>query len=81
MRRETNEANIERELVLAFLNVNSFKHGVRSMEAILEMSTVKDGWLRKSSLPMDEQLNMHVDAEEFMTIVNEPRTLPIGSAR
>ncbi len=66
--KDTKEARIERSLVRAFLNIEGYKHGARSMEAILEMSSVNNGWFRCSSLPMPEQLEMHVRAEDFLKL-------------
>jgi len=70
VRQETGEARIEKELCRAFLNVGAFKHGVRSMEAIVEMSAVRDGALVKSSLPLDSQLSIHVDPKEFVGLMD-----------
>jgi hypothetical protein len=69
---ETGEvARIEDAVLDAFLHVASFKHGVRSMEAIIDMSRVSDsGSYQKSSLPTIAQLDMHVDARAFTDLVN-----------
>ncbi len=62
----TEEANVQNDVISAFLKVTKYKHGVRSMEAIIEMSQVSHsrGYL-KSSIPHRNQLEMHVDADEF----------------
>lgn len=68
-------ARIENEIVDAFLHVKKFKYGVRSMEAIIEMSRMPQSassFLR-SSLPPSAQIEMHVNAEEFLKIVHENR--------
>lgn len=71
---DTRVADIDEDVVRAFLEIPTFRHGVRSMEAILQMSNVaavRDK-LQKSSLPPFEQLDMHVNAKQFLKIVNRP---------
>jgi hypothetical protein len=67
----TDEANIHDAVIRAFLKTRKYKHGVRSMEAIIEMSQVSRarGYL-KSSIPAGEQLGMHVDSDEFLDWLN-----------
>jgi hypothetical protein len=64
-------ADVASALIYAFLNIPTFKHGVRSMEAIVQMSRVSSGTAsyQPSALPTKEQLGLHVDAEEFMRLV------------
>lgn len=51
----------------AFLTTPRFKHGVRSMEAILDMSSCEYGQTYHAChLPPRGQLEMHVDAREFL---------------
>ncbi len=61
---------IDPGVLRAFLDVTSYVHGARSMEAILDMSSLS-GRLRyeRSALPPAHQLGLHVDAEEFLTLV------------
>ncbi len=65
--------NIEPGVANAFLEVSKFKHGVRSMESIIAMSTIGD---RKrytsSSLPTAKQMSGHVNADEFNQILLRP---------
>lgn len=72
---ETGEiANIDDAVVDAFMLVPSFKHGVRSMEAIIDMARIGDaGSFQKSALPTKAQLAMHVDADRFLDLVNRAR--------
>jgi hypothetical protein len=56
---------VAEEIIYALLTVDRYRHGVRSMEAILRMCPVNAGWITVPSLPSRAQLNMHVDAEEF----------------
>ncbi len=63
--------NIDPGIAHAFLHVEKFVHGARSMEAIVEMSALT-GRSRygRSSLPALQQLSLHVDAAEFMRLLD-----------
>jgi hypothetical protein len=64
-------ASIDESVLRAFLKVPKYKHGVRSMGAILEMSMLTDKKkFEQSVLPPQEQLDMHVDAEIFSKLVS-----------
>jgi hypothetical protein len=58
-------AYIDPDIVYALLTVDLYRHGARSMEAILQMCSLIQGKIEKASLPSRAQLNMHVDADEF----------------
>lgn len=64
---ENNEVQIDNGVIRAMLKVPRFKHETRSMEAIIEMSmlTRAKKW-EQSLLPSKEQLNLHVDEEQFI---------------
>jgi hypothetical protein len=64
-------ANIDESVIRGFLDIPEYKHGVRSLEAIVEMSRalVTRRCFLKSSLPPEEQLDMHVDARDFLRYV------------
>jgi hypothetical protein len=65
-------AEIDDGVLDAFLKVPSYKHGVRSMEAIIDMSTIKgERRYTQSSLPSPRQLDLHVDGAEFMNLVTQ----------
>jgi DNA polymerase III delta prime subunit len=64
-RDKSGTALVDEEVVYALLTVDRYRHGVRSMEAIVQMCTPIDGSIHIASLPSRAQLNMHVDAEEF----------------
>ena len=58
--------NISRSLLSAMLSVSEYRHGTRSIELILAMSCLSG--VRKftpSCLPMEEQLNLHLNAKDF----------------
>jgi hypothetical protein len=62
--------SIDDGVLRAFLHVDSFRHGARSMEAIVDVSalTGKASYGR-ASLPAPSQLTLHVDAEAFLRLV------------
>ncbi|CAM5567687.1 hypothetical protein STANM309S_02729 [Streptomyces tanashiensis] len=58
---------VEEGVVQAFMEVSRYEHGVRSIEAIVQMSNLR-GRERytRASLPSLEQLKLHVNGEEFL---------------
>ncbi|MCC6795260.1 MAG: AAA family ATPase [Candidatus Hydrogenedentes bacterium] len=65
-----NIARIDSGVLAAMIGVSEYKHGARSMEAILDMSRLsgrKD--FEQSALPPPDQLEAHVNAEEFTNLV------------
>jgi hypothetical protein len=71
--RDRNDAFIVDDSVLhAFLAVPQYRHGVRSMEAIMQMSRLRKGErYERSSLPSEEQLNLHVNGRRFLDIMRK----------
>jgi hypothetical protein len=67
---ERGEAQIDSGVLRALLKVSRYKHESRSMEAILEMSTLNKAkkW-EQSYLPSKEQLKLHVDEEQFSRLL------------
>ena len=66
------EANIDPSVLNALIKVPQYKHGVRSMEAIIEMSILSNmRHFERSALPASEQLKLHVDDVEFKKCLNE----------
>ncbi|MEL7662893.1 MAG: AAA family ATPase [Methanosarcina mazei] len=63
-------ANIDNSLLKTLILISKYKHGVRSMEAIIDMSMLgaHNSW-EKASLPPKDQLDLHVDGKEFFTIL------------
>ena len=76
---ETGEvARVDHAVIDAFMHAKAFKHGVRSMEAIIDMARVREaGSFQKSSLPTLAQLDMHVDGREFLNLVNRARDVDL----
>ena len=73
-------ARIDEGVLRALIKVPRYKHGVRSMEAILGMSMLAGhSTYEQSSLPPAEQLDLHVDAKQFQRLV--VRDALFGAAR
>jgi hypothetical protein len=67
---EQGAAAIDPCVVRAFLKVPTYRHGARSMEAIIDMSLLSaKRRFAQSALPSIEQLQLHVDADRFMRLV------------
>jgi len=62
-------AAVSPKIVHAMLHVPEYKHGARSMEAILDMSRIDGSSWEPVSLPSHSQLALHVDADEFIKLV------------
>ena len=61
---------IDQGVLRAMIKIPKYKHGVRSMEAIIDMSILTDRTsFEQASLPPAEQLNLHVDADDFSKLV------------
>jgi hypothetical protein len=60
-------------LLRAFLETKEFRHGARSMESVISMSLLAGhSKFERSSLPPMEQLDMHVNAEDFRALLYLP---------
>jgi len=66
------KANIDLGILRAFLKTRNYRHGARSLESIVGMSTLAEkSSYERSSLPSEEQLNLHVDARDFLALVRQ----------
>ena len=62
---------IDTGIIRAFLRVESYRHGSRSMEAIVAMSRLGNAThFNRSYLPPEEQLELHVDPHSFIAMVH-----------
>lgn len=63
---------IDPGVLRAFLQTSLYKHGVRSMESVIVMSMLsgKQSYER-SCLPAEAQLNLHVDGQDFLSLVQQ----------
>ena len=68
------ELSIDEGVLRAMLYVTKYEHGTRSMNALIEMSRL-EGKKRYdlSALPVREQLDLHVDADEFLFLTKMER--------
>jgi len=67
---------IDDGVIRAFLRTNKFEHGIRSLQAIIEMSQLADRKkFEASALPSKAQLALHVDADEFMDHILQSEVL------
>ena len=69
--KDTKKARMDRDVIKAFLTTPKYKHGLRSMGAIIQMARISHmrPSFQKASIPDLDQLNMHVDAEKFFELV------------
>ena len=68
-------ALLDKGAVWALLEIPGFRHGVRSLEAILAMSDFKPGLtLTASRLPSSAQIDMHVDERAWKKKLQEGRS-------
>ncbi|WP_440955388.1 RyR domain-containing protein [Methanosarcina sp. Mfa9] len=68
------EISIDSGVLRAMLNVTKYKHGTRSMTALIEMSRLAGkNRFDLSALPVKKQLDMHVDADEFLFLTEKER--------
>ena len=71
---------IDPGVLRALIKVPFYKHGVRSMEAVIDMSMLGGRQsFEQAALPAPSQLQMHVDSEIFSRLV--VRDVLFGSAR
>ncbi len=62
--------NIDGGLLRAFLLINEYRHGARSMETIISTSQLAGKTsFERSSLPTETQLDLHVDGREFYALM------------
>lgn len=62
-------ADMDKEMVLQFLTKWRYKHGIRSMEAIIRMSALGDEVrFNRSCLPPEAQLFMHIEKRSYQPL-------------
>jgi hypothetical protein len=67
-------AHIHTDVIDAFLEAKEYKFGIRSMEAIIQMSKWIDKEFVPASLPSLNQLKMHVDPQAFQKVLFRNKT-------
>jgi hypothetical protein len=77
-RQKMEVVDVDEAVTRAFLRVTKYKHGARSMDSIIAMSLLDGKRLfEQSSLPPGHLLDLHVDSNEFLSLVRQP----YGSSR
>lgn len=71
-----NEAQIDYSVIHAMLHATTYKHGARSIEAVIDTCTPLDGRIEKASLPSAKLLDMHVNAIELHDSLAEYKANP-----
>jgi len=67
---DNNKIHIDKHVLRAFIKVDRYIHGVRSIQAIVEMSNLKNKKsYEPSALPHENQLNLHVNAKLFNNLL------------
>jgi hypothetical protein len=63
--------SIDPGLLAAFLEIDQYRHGARSLEKIAEQVRLasRTGEFTRSDLPARSQLDLHVDADRFLSLV------------
>jgi hypothetical protein len=67
--KKDDKAFLNTNILRAMLLVPKYKHGARSMEAIIDMSRIEGNVWEPVSLPFYSQLSLHVDADAFIKLV------------
>jgi len=63
------ELLIDEDVIRSFIKVSNYKHEVRSMEAIVDMSNIGNKTRYEvASLPPHHQLELHTDADDFSAL-------------
>jgi hypothetical protein len=63
------ELGIDEGVLRAFLHIREYRHGARSLESIIHMSSLSDKLMfERSCLPAPHQLSLHVEASEFLKL-------------
>ena len=63
---ESGLVNVSKNMLSALLSVSEYRHGSRSLEFILDMSRLTEvNRFTPSCLPIDEQLDIHLDVGDF----------------
>lgn len=66
------EVDIDPGVLRAFLKIQKYEHGARSIESIVAMSLLAGkNRFERSSLPSQEQLDLHVNGQAFLALVQQ----------
>lgn len=71
--RGKGEPRIDPGVLRAFLDVSAYRHGLRSVKSVIEMSALAGRTIfERSCLPSGAQLGLHVRGREFLALVQAP---------
>lgn len=73
--RVVEAARIDEDLLRALLTVSEYRHGARSIEALLSMTMPLGGRIEKAGIPLVSQVNMHAPGAEFCLRVQYPHAI------
>lgn len=63
--------DIDTGVLRGLLLTSTYRHGARSMESVIAMSTLSGGTrFERSDLPSEAQLDLHVEARDFLDLVH-----------
>ena len=63
---------MDQGVLRAFLRIDEYKHGARSIESIMSMSQLSGkATFERSCLPPESQLDLHVDGKVFLSLVQQ----------
>jgi hypothetical protein len=63
--------DIDTGVLRGLLLTKTYRHGARSMESVIAMSTLSGGTrFERSDLPSEAQLDLHVEARDFLDLVH-----------
>jgi len=68
---EKQPLRIDAGLLNAFLKVSMYRHGARSLETIIRLMRDARGALLQSNLPPRDQIGLHIDYDEFLTLIRQ----------
>jgi predicted AAA+ superfamily ATPase len=77
---EDGKIRIDEDVLRSLLVIPKYKHGARSMAAIINMSMLnKRERYEKAALPSPKQLSLHLDSDVFMNILDRDLIVKIAS--
>lgn len=65
------QPDIDGGVLRALLRTREYRHGVRSLTSIITNTDPDRDRLERSDLPSEAQLDLHVDADDFLRLVHE----------
>ncbi|MBN2103746.1 hypothetical protein JW835_06875 [bacterium] len=69
--KETDYLNIDHGMLSAFIEIDKYKHGSRSLDKIIsQVKRPEQVAIRRSDLPSPEIISLHVDYDQFVDIIN-----------